>query len=129
LADLCETGTGDCRDRTNDTETVKVLARQAKQWLITRHRPVTRPAIRKQVEQEWAALWSGFDPKQTSLGKILTGRSAYRMVLEETVAESDNLRRNLADKIRRFPHGVWKRVWQDPELCNVEKGKSGRPRK
>jgi hypothetical protein len=114
LADLCELSTNDWLDDQSDTAALKFLARQCKKELTEQGHPVTRPAIHKRVKETWIGLKSG-----------VPGWSLLLALGKLDEAE----REKIATVERRFPESAWKRVWKDPELSDVKKGKSGRPPK
>ncbi|PWT77947.1 MAG: hypothetical protein C5B58_15990 [Acidobacteria bacterium] len=128
LAEFCEVRTADWSHDTSGAEVARFLARQYKRELESKGRIPTRPSIRKLVELEWAALKSNIDSSKTELGQIL-GRSHFSGALKHEIKgkNAEQFRKCLNSKV--FPDSVWKRVWKDPELSKVGKGKSGRPRK
>jgi hypothetical protein len=131
LAKLCEMRTPVWVHKNSGLGLVTFLARQHKKRLIERGKPITRPSIRKLVEQEWAALMSGFDPSQTGWGKVINARSEYERILRLELGGKNgaHLQKALSNQMGWFAEDVWKRVWQDPELSDVLNGKPGRPRK
>jgi hypothetical protein len=102
------------------TAFVRSRARQVKKELEQLGKPITRAAIRKEVELEYGGCMARFNPDRTEMGRIIGGKQNYRMVLRHCIEEDKTLKKRVEDNIRRFPSDVWKRIWTDAELKTVK---------